>query len=367
MRIKSVRNVVFSFLAAAALTLSAADPQSSPAGMVYTMTNAVSGNQVVAYARAANGALTWTGSLATGGMGTGAELGSEGGLTLSPDGQWLFAVNAGSNDLSVFSVMPAGLALTDTVATGGTTPVSVACYGGLVYVVNSGSDNIAGFRLHSGGKLITVAGSTQSLSGTGVGPAQIGFDRNGALLVVTEKNTNLITTFRIGPGGAAMPGQSMPSSGMTPYGFAFSRRNQLFVSEAFGGGANASAVSSYRPDLSGALHLIAASVKDNQTAACWTVTDGGGRFVYVANTGSNSLSSYLVEFNGQMALFQSQAAQTGAGPIDMALSGGGRFIYTLGGADGSITGDRVLADGRLIPFTAGVSGLPAGASGLAAW
>lgn len=365
MRFTSVPNVAFSFFAAASLSL-AANAQ-SPVGMLYTMTNAASGNEILAYTRAANGVLTPAGTFATGGMGTGAGLGSEGSLTLSRDQQWLFAVNAGSHDLSVFSVTPAGLVLTDTFATGGTTPVSVTSSKGLVYVVHSGSDNIAGFSLSPAGKLAALPGSVQPLSGTGVGPAQIGFDPDGDLLVVTEKNTNLITTFHIGAGGVAGPGQSMASSGMTPFGFAFSRRGQLFVSEAFGGGANGSALSSYRLNKSDALILGAGSVKDNQTSACWTTTDAGGRFVYVANTGSNTLSSYLVEFDAQLALFQSQAAQTGVGPADMAIGRDGRFIYTLDGGDGSITGDKVLADGRLIGVNAGVSGLPAGTTGLAAW
>ncbi|HTT64862.1 MAG TPA: beta-propeller fold lactonase family protein [Bryobacteraceae bacterium] len=367
MRVTSVSHVALSFMAAAALGLAAANAQSAPGGMLYTMNNAVSGNQVMAYTRAPNGVLTWAGSFATGGMGTGAGLGSEGSLTLSHDQNWIFAVNGGSNDVSVFSVAANGLTLTDTVATGGTTPVSVTSHRGLVYVVHSGSDNIAGFRLSPDGKLTPVPGSMQSLSGTGVGPAQISFDPDGDMLVVTEKNTNLITTFRIGGGGAAMPGQSMTSSGMTPYGFAFSPRNQLFISEAFGGAANASAVSSYRVDQSDALRLVAGSVKNDQSAACWTVTDGGGRFVYVSNTGSNTLSSYVVEFNGQLALLQSQAAQTGAAPTDMATSSNGRFIYTLGGGDGSITGDKVLADGILVGFNAGVTGLPTSTVGLAGW
>jgi 6-phosphogluconolactonase len=365
MRFRLVPNVAFSFLAAAAMSLSSASAQSG--GMLFTMTNSVSGNAVMAYTRAPNGILTMPVSFATGGVGTGASLGSEGSLTLSHDQQWLFAVNAGSNDLTVFSVTGTGLVWTDTLATGGTTPVSVTSHSGLVYVVHSGSDNIAGFRLSPAGKLTPIPGSMQSLSGTGVGPAEISFDPDGDLLVVTEKNTNLITTFPIGGGGAALPGQSMASSGMTPYGFAFSQRNQMFVAEAFGGAANASAVSSYRVNQSDQLKLVAASVKNTQSASCWTITDAGGRFAYVANTGSNTLSSYLVEFNGQIALLQAQAAQTGAGPADMALSGNGRFLYTLGESDGSITGDKVQVDGTLVGFSAGVSGLPAGTVGLAAW
>jgi len=214
--------------------------------------------------------------------------------------------------------------------------------------------------------LTPIPGSIQSLSGSGVGPAEISFDPDGDLLVVTEKNTNLITMFPVGSDGVAMPGQSMPSSGMTPYGFSFSVRGQLFVSEAFGGAANGSAVSSYRVGPGDTLLPVSKSMPDYQTAACWIATDAAGHFVYTSNTGSNTLSSYLVEFDGRLALLASQAAQTGAGPIDMTVTSDGGFIYTLAG-DGTITGDKVRADGTLVAFASGVSGLPTGVAGLTGW
>src|SRR6266516_5471638 len=92
-------------------------------GAVYALTNQAAGNAVAMYARAADGTLTWLGSVATGGSGAGSSLGSQGAVALSDDGRWLFAVNAGSNDVSVFSVGPAGLALASRTASGGTLPI----------------------------------------------------------------------------------------------------------------------------------------------------------------------------------------------------------------------------------------------------
>lgn len=365
MQFTFVSKTVLSMLALAGVSLAGDSGQFSP-GMVYTMTNAVSGNNVMAFSRGFQGQLSPAGSFATGGSGTGAGLGSQGSLTLSRNQQWLFAVNAGSNQLSVFAVSSTGLSLTDVVSTGGTTPDSVDSFGGLVYVVHSGSDNIAGFKLSPAGKLTAIPGSVQPLSGTGVGPAEISFDPEGETLVVTEKNTNLITTFQIGSGGVAGSRQSLPSSGIEPFGFGFAKRRQLIVSEAFGGAANASATSSYRLQEDGTLKPVTASFKNGQTAACWVIIDGGGRFAFVSNTGSNTLSSYLIEFDGVLALIQGAAAQTGAGPADPALSADGRLLYTLNGGDGSISAYGVLVDGRLASISSGVTGLPAGTVGLAA-
>src|SRR2546428_1752114 len=94
-------------------------------GAVYTITNQLAGNAVAVFARSADGTLTPAGSFATGGTGTGVGLGSQGAVTLSGDGRLLFAVNAGSNDLSVFGVRPNGLSLLSRTASGGALPTSV--------------------------------------------------------------------------------------------------------------------------------------------------------------------------------------------------------------------------------------------------
>ncbi|MFN7994612.1 MAG: beta-propeller fold lactonase family protein [Bryobacteraceae bacterium] len=359
MRFTVVQTLIASLLAAGSVAA-----QSTPPGLVFTMTNDASGNSVHAYVRNAGGYLSAAGHFATGGNGTGASLGSQGSLALSRNQQWLLVVNGGSNQLSVFRITRNGLMLTDTVDSGGTLPVSVTTAGPLAYVVNSGSDSIAGFALSAGGKLAMIPGSIQSLSASGAGPAQIQFNPEGDTLVVTEKNTNMITVFAIGAGGAAMPGQSFPSSGMTPYGFAFAKRRQLIVSEAFGGTAGASAASSYRLRESGELMTISPSVKNTQSASCWLTTDMAGQFAFVSNTGSNTISSYTIDFDGELTLLQAAAAQTGNAPADSALTADGRFLY-VHNEDGGINGYAVMSDGSLTPIRS-VGGLPASSVGLVA-
>ena len=79
------------------------------------MTNAAAGNEVVVFRRAANGSLSQKKTVSTGGLGSGAGLGSQGSVTLSANGRWLFVVNAGSNQISAFSVRENGITLTDVV------------------------------------------------------------------------------------------------------------------------------------------------------------------------------------------------------------------------------------------------------------
>jgi len=80
---------------------------SSAAGAVFVMTNAAGANEILTYKRGTDGSLREGRSFQTGGRGSGGTtdpLGSQGSLTLSQDHSLLFAVNAGSGDISVFRI-----------------------------------------------------------------------------------------------------------------------------------------------------------------------------------------------------------------------------------------------------------------------
>jgi 6-phosphogluconolactonase (cycloisomerase 2 family) len=320
------------------------------------------------FERLPDGRLVAAGQVPTGGTGTGGGLGNQGGLTLTRSERWLLAVNAGSDSVSVFEVRHRGLRLRDVEPSGGTQPVSVTEHRGLVYVLNAASDSISGFVLDRHGRLQPLADSTRSLSGAGTGPAQISFSPDGDVLVVTEKATNKIVTFTIDRQGRPGPANVQDSNGQTPFGFAFGKRDQMFVSEAFGGAENASATSSYEVDRNGVLATISASVGTNQTANCWAVVTPNGRFAYVTNTGSGSISGYSIGFDGAIELLDAdgRTAVTGEGsaPIDLALTDNGRFLYSLNSGTNAIGVFRVRADGSLTPLPF-VEGLPVGANGLA--
>jgi hypothetical protein len=79
-------------------------------GHVYVNDNTAGTNSIGAFDRHADGTLTpETGSPFTaGGAGTGAGLASQGALQISPDGRYLIAVDAGSNQISVLQIKPDG-------------------------------------------------------------------------------------------------------------------------------------------------------------------------------------------------------------------------------------------------------------------
>ena len=137
--------------------LASAHPGDGAAGAVYTQSNDAAGNSILAFDRSADGALAPAGSYATGGLGTGAGLGSQGAVVLDDD--LLLAVNAGSDQVSVFRVGERGLRLADVEPSGGDQPISVTVQDGLVYVLNAGgTGNVSGFRLSERGNLRPLDG-----------------------------------------------------------------------------------------------------------------------------------------------------------------------------------------------------------------
>ena len=155
-------------LAAAAATATAVLPAAASAstlaspvvGHVYVNDNTAGTNTIGAFDRHADGTLTpEAGSpFAAGGAGTGAGLASQGALQISPDGRYLIAVDAGSNQISVLRIRGNGslkLVPGGVVSSGGVLPVSIAIHDDLVYVANSGNggSNYTGFRLRPNGRL----------------------------------------------------------------------------------------------------------------------------------------------------------------------------------------------------------------------
>jgi len=336
-------------------------------GAVYILTNQTA-NSVLVFARAADGTLSFSGNFATGGAGarTGVDpLGSQGSLVLGIGHQRLFAVNAGSNDVSVFSVDGLNLELLDRASSGGVMPVSVAVHENLVYVVNAGgTPNIQGFFVEpSSGHLTPIPGSSQALpGGASASPGQIGISPDGDVLLITEKGTNQIDTWTITDAGLPVNGKVAISSGAVPFGFTFLRRDVALVTEA-----GPSALSSYEAGDDGTLQLITRTVPDTQKANCWVAATKNNRYGYVTNTGSGTISSYLISSDGSLSLLNATAAVTGPGtaPIDFALSNDSHFLFVRLGTKGVVAGFRVESDGSLTPVGS-VSGVPSGAQGLAA-
>lgn len=313
-------------------------------GEVCAMNNDPAVNELVCFQRNSKGILSDPVLIATGGAGSGGgldPLGSQGSLIFSANQQWLLAVNAGSDEISVLRVLPEGPVLVDIVESGGDFPVSVTSFHNLVYVLNGGnSPNITGFTMSHTGELTPIADSTRPL-GSGAF-AQVGFNPQGTALVVTDRMEHEILVFALENDGtpSATPVTTM-SNGLAPFGFIFDEQGHLLVSEAASG-----AVTSYKilPDLT--LEVISPSVDNNQAATCWIA--GNGRHAFTANTASSNISTYAVKRGkGSLQLVDATAGM-GDLDIDIAVAVNGRFLYALNAGAGTIGMFRIGSDGSLV-------------------
>jgi 6-phosphogluconolactonase len=325
------------------------------ASAVFVMTNSAVKNEVIAFTRTKEGTLQESGRFDTGGRGSGGNtdpLESQGSLTLSQDHQLLFAVNAGSGEISVFRVQGATLALVDRVSSGGSEPNAIAQNGGLVYVLNTGgSSDVVGFHLH-GNRLEQIPGAIGFLSTNTSGAASIAISPDGRFLAVTERLTSKEDVFLVQPDGTLSPIVVNASAGPGAFSVVFAPNGAAIVSETGAAGvANGSAITSYAVEANGTLTAISASVPTLGAANCWNAITPDGRFVYVSNAGSSTISGFAIAGDGTLTPLAGTVVgsnPSGATNLDITVSADGRFLYTLNTGNGTIGIFAIQKDGTLV-------------------
>jgi 6-phosphogluconolactonase len=331
----------------------------------YVLSNLGTDNTVIVYDRADDGALTFLQEVSTGGFGSGPgelppplppfpgpiPLDSQDALIKTQDGRFLIAVNAGSNDISVLAITPAGLTLVDKVPSNGSFPVSVTEHGGLVYVANAGQTPdefpgavpvIAGFRLNADGKLHPIPGSRRVAGPANASAADIVFSPNGQVLVMTELNGNAVDVFRMGTDGRPVDEIRMPANSLTPFGAQFTRGNILAIVETNDTSRRlavdkGTSMSSYRLADDGTLVPVSKAVLSGETAACWIRFTPDGQFAFAINAGSGSISTFRLADDGSLSLVSAVTVDTGGPfslPIDSDITADGKFLYVAAALDG---------------------------------
>lgn len=385
----------------------AGDGGAAAAGGVFAMTNILEGNSVVAYSRGDNGELTLVGEYATGGLGgdfDGAEgldpLISAYSLINTPDNEFLMAVNAGSNTISVMRINDdMSLEVVDVESTAGVGPNSLVYSNGYVYVSNIDADgdfqgepdqegSIYAYTFNDG-DLTGIPGSLRELNNR---PSAVRVTPDGEYLAVTSINAgsaalasqddDSIVLFGLDENGipsatqtdgtTSTPrgnteGRNLPSAigfeivdrpdGST---FAIVTEAREFRSEGeppIFPGLQTGSVSTFQIGeggtlTAGQLDLLAGQTPtDGQRTACWIVVSPDGEYFWVSNALDASISSYrFTDDSGNVELIDVLAA-TGVQPtspdpavafattdgwIDLDITDDGAYIYQLFGLSGQI-------------------------------
>lgn len=302
-------------------------PEGTDGGkIVYTISNDYhdNANAVLAYRQKADGTLApLPGSpFLTGGSGVANPsegLGpddSDNPIAISADGQFLLAVNGGSNTIAVFSINLDGSLSPvpgSPFASGGQTPCSVAINGRFVYVANKALDplhtittlpNYTTFTVDGAGKLEQVPfGQVQVAAGSS--PSQVLVSNDQRYLFATDflafmlptEMTNPIGTLLsfnvLGTGGLKLADgapYSVPAGDGGALGLAQNPRSQtLYV-----GFPVASDFGVYSIDEATGVLTFETSISSGP-AVCWLRTNARGTRLYTLNSGENSVSVFNVE------------------------------------------------------------------------
>jgi 6-phosphogluconolactonase (cycloisomerase 2 family) len=322
--------------------------------VVFVQTDNTSGNQVVAYHRAADGTLSFAGIFNTGGLGgqlTGSvtdHLASQGSLAYDSAHSLLYAVNAGSNTLTVFVARGDRLFRQQVISSGGRFPVSVAVHGNLVYVLNAlNGGSVRGYR-ELAGRLFPIRGSkrrlhldptaTPQFTNT---PGQVAFSPDGSQVIVTTKaNGNDVDVFGVRPDGRLTASPVVNSeAGTVPFAVTFDPAGNLAITEAGPG-----ALATFTLNADGTITPID-TVNTGQVATCWVTPDGTALFT--SNTGSSTLTRFTSAADGTLALIGQTA--TDPGTVDATVAPGGGFLYAQTGGNG-IVDEFAVAGTTLMPI-----------------
>jgi 6-phosphogluconolactonase len=341
-------------------------------GHVYVLNNGLVGsNSITVFNRQEDGSLKLQGTTSIGGLGSLVAFadGTQGSLILARDeGTRLFAVDAGSNQISVVDVHHGHLSLEGVFPSGGVGPISLSYHDGLLYVLNAAngsaaSANVAGFKVDAEGDLHPIAGATRLLSTAHPNPAQVQIDPSGRWLLITEKVNNLIDVYPIHADGSLGARTGFPSTGLYPFGMAFNpaRPQEFIVDDGFGfaGSNGTGAVTAYSL-ADGSVRLVNGPVADFQLAPCWMVITRDGRFAYTSNPDSHNLSGFSIGEEGRISLLNANGitASTPADtfPLEESLSSNSRFLYVLDSrllltppGAATLSGFRIHHDGSLTP------------------
>ena len=320
----------------------------SVVGAVYSSTNSPAGNSVVVHAVYADGTVSFSSLVPTGGNGGAGTPGAVDGLfsqdSVVVGGGCLFVVNAGSNTISAFKIQPdqpTSITLLNTVPSGGDFPIAVAYSGPkmLLCALNGGANNgVQCFTATDSGLVALPSSTYQPLgvmettppSGPGGSLSDITFNTDGSLLFVSAKgvpgsnrtNNGFIATFTVSGAGAtatlSMVAKSSPMGSVLPFSLTLLPGTDTIVytdpSSGYG-------VASYTAN--GALSASAIYPVPGQGADCWSTYSAATWHVYLSDPGAKMINE--VSVNGTQSTLVKQYPTVGT--LDIAV--GGQYLYAL--------------------------------------
>lgn len=312
-------------------------PGISARSFVYVLANPTGPNVVEVFARnRLTGRLTYQSRVSTGGQGN-FNAGASSQHSIVTDGQYLYAVNPGSDDITVFSVRQDGsLRAIGRTPSGGPSPVSLALHDDLLYVANQGDPvfepgqpigpriaNYSGFKVQRDGTLRPIEGSTITLN-PGDTPTDVLFNKSGNLLMGARLGGRTLDSFRVESSGRLTRASAVNTLG--PFGLSFHpfKNDQLLAATFFAPGA-----SSYDVSRRGSVDVISDIIDPPGIDNCWTSVTPNGQLLWTSSFIPGVLSLFKIERDGSLEFASTHNAPDGTNASDITVDPAGRFLYSL--------------------------------------
>jgi 6-phosphogluconolactonase len=341
---------------------------------VYTNNNTLVTNSVTAFSVASSGALTQiAGSpFVTGGLGTAGGPSAMNRVRVA--GTLLFVSNAGSNDISVFSINAATGSL--SLVPGSPFPTGGSAGGGISLAVtpdnlflfagNAASDDISAFGIAANGALTPVAGSPFV---AGARPDGVKVTPDGKFLSVALVTIDAVGIFRIASDGSLTPVPGSPFHSLSAGSVAGVDIN-CAGNLLFGGQADVfTTVDVFSIGPAGALTLVQASTNPGVGfGSSIPLLSPNENFLFVSNQFTNSVTVFDVATNGILSLVPgSPFAGTGRFPVALATDAEGTFLFTANFTDTTVSSFSIGSNGALTHVGDFPTGRTAGLLSLAAF
>jgi Lactonase, 7-bladed beta-propeller len=352
-------------------------------GALFTETNGAKKNELVVFAQYSDGSLKQTQKIGTGGKGgvqaqpeTGPclpppagqgncpNLDTQGEVETGASDKLVFAVNAGSNSVTSFRATSAGWVKADVAKSGGVFPLSLTTHGKLLYVLNTNSANIAGFKFDSAGHMTPIKGSNQNLA-QNVFPGlsrQVAFDNTGKWLIVSKFGNpfapggpsplNSIDTFKVSASGAAGPAITSNATVPLPFSINFDSGDRLILTEV-GNPTATGFVDTFNLLPNGHLTPIqSAPTSSGGNAPCWGALTRKG-FLYVTNAdalGPNGATVAIFKVTNGHLTFKGTTPQIQETlKTDEALSSDQKYLYVLAPTSNRQAGGSHIDEYKILP------------------
>ena len=274
-------------------------------------------------------------------------------VAVTPSRTFAYVLSSGGNGILsyTFDKSKGGLVAAAGAVATGAGPVSIAIDPSSqhLYVLNQGSSNISVFSIDSlHGTLTPISGSPFA---TLSGPVSMAMSEKGDVLYVVSP-TQGIASFSIKSDSSLSAAQSAIPAGTSP-AFVTVAGSNIYVADSAGNAVVGFTVSG--TTLTPISGTFAAGTTPVAVAA-----DPGGKFLFVANQGSNNISAFSIGSGGALTAVSGSPFTAGTAPTFLIVNHNGDHLYVADRDSGdlaefSISGSGSLAAASDSPITLGIS------------